>query len=149
MSFPSFSRATVFLVGGIALICLLQTLAYRLFGPTPAAQPEHHRLSVDEARQFMANHPDVLLVDLRSPAEFAAGHTPQSINIPLYALPDRAKELPANRPVLLVDIFNARTYQGYRVLRRLRPDITDMHAVDGWLWGTRPGYKNAPPTDTE
>jgi len=41
------------------------------------------------------------VVDVRSPAEFAAGHSPGSINIPLPEIGQRAGELDPNRWVIV------------------------------------------------
>jgi len=43
-----------------------------------------------------------LLVDVREPHEFAAGHLPDSVNIPLANLQRRATELPADATVVFV-----------------------------------------------
>ena len=45
-----------------------------------------------ELLQRLAHTPPVIL-DVRSAAEFAAGHIPGSINIPFWAVPWRAREL--------------------------------------------------------
>lgn len=42
----------------------------------------------------------VTLLDVRPGDEFAAGHVPQAINIPLRDLPRRLRELPRNRAVV-------------------------------------------------
>ena len=41
------------------------------------------------------------VVDVRSPAEFAAGHSPGSINIPLPDVGERARELDRDRWVIV------------------------------------------------
>lgn len=43
----------------------------------------------------------VLLLDVRTPAEYAAGHIPGSRNIPLGRLPGGIAELPASQPVIV------------------------------------------------
>jgi rhodanese-related sulfurtransferase len=66
----------VALLGGAAAFLL-----YRRAGDlTPS---EAHRLVEGGA----------LLVDVRSPAEFAEGHLPGAINVPVHELPARAAEL--------------------------------------------------------
>ena len=45
---------------------------------------------------------DALLIDVRSPEEFAAGHIDGAINIPLDTLPERASELPRGAIVVTV-----------------------------------------------
>ena len=47
----------------------------------------------------MAN---AVIVDLRSPDEFAAGHVEGAINIPLDALAERASELPQGAVIVTV-----------------------------------------------
>jgi rhodanese-related sulfurtransferase len=42
---------------------------------------------------------DALLLDVREPDEFAGGHIPKAINLPLSQMRDRYRELPTNRDV--------------------------------------------------
>jgi ArsR family transcriptional regulator len=42
----------------------------------------------------------VTLLDVRPPDEFAAGHLPTAVNIPLRELPRRLRDLPADRDVI-------------------------------------------------
>lgn len=137
------SRKALLLVGTIALICVLETALYHMFGAhTPEEVPQRF-LTVAQARRYLAQHEDVLVIDMRTRREFAAGHTPEAINIPLYQIHRLAADLPSTRPVLLVDVASARAYQGYWTLRRLRPDIAEVYYVRGWLWADN--FKNAPP----
>jgi hydroxyacylglutathione hydrolase len=43
----------------------------------------------------------VQIVDVRAPDEWAAGHLPGALHIPLAALPDRLAEIDAGTPVVL------------------------------------------------
>ncbi len=43
----------------------------------------------------------VQLIDVRSPDEWAAGHLPGAIHIPLAALPDRLTEIDAGKPIVV------------------------------------------------
>lgn len=128
------SRQACLLVGGILLICALETVAYRMFGAAAPQDAPSPFLTTEEARRYLAEHAETLIVDLRSRGEFEAVHTPDAINIPLYAMSGMASSLPADRPILLVDLGSARAYQAYWALRRLRPDIAEIHYVRGWLW---------------
>jgi rhodanese-related sulfurtransferase len=42
------------------------------------------------------------LIDVRSPSEFATGHVPGAINIPMEEVPGRVADLDQDRPVVLV-----------------------------------------------
>ncbi len=45
---------------------------------------------------------DAVLLDVREPDEWAAGHAPQAVHIPLGELTERVDELPEGRRVLVV-----------------------------------------------
>jgi rhodanese-related sulfurtransferase len=45
---------------------------------------------------------DVVLLDVREPDEWAAGHAPGAVHVPLAAVPDRIGELPRDRDVVVV-----------------------------------------------
>jgi len=59
---------------------------------------------------------EALLVDVREPAEFAAGHVPAAINLPLSQLRDRYAELPKDREVWLSCGVGQRAYYATRFL---------------------------------
>jgi NADPH-dependent 2,4-dienoyl-CoA reductase/sulfur reductase-like enzyme/rhodanese-related sulfurtransferase len=59
---------------------------------------------------------DVLLVDVREADEFAAGHVPGAINLPLSQLRERYTEIPAGREVWLSCGVGQRAYYATRFL---------------------------------
>lgn len=59
---------------------------------------------------------DAMIVDVRSPAEFEAGHIDSAINIPLESLRARVTELPRDRECWLVCGVGQRAYYGLRIL---------------------------------
>jgi len=66
----------------------------------PAATP---LIDADELLSLQqAKATDLLLLDVRTPGEFAAGHVPGAINIPHDQLASRLAELPASRDKPLV-----------------------------------------------
>ena len=59
---------------------------------------------------------DALLVDVREPHEFAGGHMPNAINLPLSQLRDRYTELPTNREIWTCCGVGQRAYFATRFL---------------------------------
>jgi NADPH-dependent 2,4-dienoyl-CoA reductase/sulfur reductase-like enzyme/rhodanese-related sulfurtransferase len=59
---------------------------------------------------------DALLVDVREPDEFAAGHIPKAINLPLSQMRDRYAELPTNRDIWISCGVGQRAYFATRFL---------------------------------
>ena len=59
---------------------------------------------------------DALVVDVRDPDEYAAGHVPGAINVPLAQLRRRHEELPRDRPLALCCGVGQRAYYATRFL---------------------------------
>ncbi|MCU1592808.1 MAG: rhodanese [Frankiales bacterium] len=52
-----------------------------------------------------------LLLDVREQDEWSAGRAPNAVHIPLYDLPDRFDEIPADRPLNVVCKVGSRSAQ--------------------------------------
>ena len=59
---------------------------------------------------------DALLLDVRDPAEYEAGHVENAINIPLPQLRNRIEELPRDHPIWVYCGVGKRSYYAVRVL---------------------------------
>jgi len=57
-----------------------------------------------------------VIVDVREPDEWAAGHIPGAILIPLGELPSRLGDVPPNRPIVVVCRSGNRSAQGRDIL---------------------------------
>jgi rhodanese-related sulfurtransferase len=71
---------------------------------------------------------DLLLVDVREPYEWRAGHVPGSVHIEMSAIGERLDELPADRPTAFICRSGARSGM---VARTLRARGYDAYNVDG------------------
>lgn len=60
----------------------------------------YQQLAPDEAAAWLAR--GALAVDVREPQEYAAGHVPGAINLPLGSIAARLAELPKDREMVLV-----------------------------------------------
>ncbi len=79
-----------------------------------------------------SDHP--LLIDVRKPAEYASGHIPHAINIPLQILAENLDQIPKDRPVVLYCTTGYRTGMGVMTLQML--GYTNVQAfppsIQGW-----------------
>ena len=77
----------------------------------------------------------VRVVDVRTPAEFAAGHVPGAVNIPYDEMPQRFAEVgPPTTPVLVYCRSGRRSGIAIETLRaRSFTTIYDLQAYDRWV----------------
>lgn len=67
-----------------------------------------------------------LLLDVRTPTEYAAGHVPDALNIPVDELRSRLSEVPRDRPVVAYCQVGQRGYLATRVLRHAGFDASNL-----------------------
>ncbi|WP_036489419.1 rhodanese-like domain-containing protein [Myxosarcina sp. GI1] len=75
-----------------------------------------------------------LLVDVREPKEYAAGHIKGAINLPLRSLTDNFDHIPKTRPVILYCSTGYRTAMGVMALQMLGYDNVRGFppSIEGW-----------------
>ncbi len=84
-------------------------------------------MDVDEVRTVQDT---VTLLDVREPAEWAAGHVEGSVHVPMYELASRASELPRQSTIVCVCRSGSRSAV---VTDALRNAGFDAHNLDGGL----------------
>ena len=63
----------------------------------------------------------LLVVDVRTPEEFAKGHIPNALLLPVSELEARLDEMPADRPILLICRTGRRATRAFNVIVKARP----------------------------
>ena len=74
---------------------------------------------------------EVAVIDVREDWEFAEGHIPGAVLVPLGTLPDRVSEIPKDRPVVLVCRSGNRSGQAYTFLTQQGFD--NVHNMTGGM----------------
>ncbi len=81
-----------------------------------------------------------VLLDVREYDEYAASHLSGAINIPLNALPARLKEVPADKPVIVVCATGNRSRSGASAFARA--GYAEVYNLQGgtmrWMMQRRP-----------
>jgi len=57
------------------------------------------------------------IIDVREPSEFASGHIPGAVNIPLGKLATSLNQIPKDKDVILVDLNATRSYTAWQQLK--------------------------------
>jgi len=90
-----------------------------------------NEIDSESLSQRLTDAEDVLLVDIRTPAEIAQGMIPDALQLPMHLIPIRVSEIPKDRDVVIYCRSGARSYQacaylmqqGYNRVLNLRGGI--------------------------
>lgn len=128
------SQCMAFCRAQSAPLRLLLALCLLLLAAAPAAARD---ISIQEAAALLqAPPPDLLIVDVRTPAEFRDGHLPGARNMDFFgALFDlQIQSLPRDKPVLLYCRTGRRSAGAYDAMSKAGiKDILHMNeGVDAW-----------------
>ena len=106
-----------------------------MFQPEPSVPT----VTVADLAAVLAADPSTPLVDVREPHEYAAGHVPGAVLIPMSVLPVRVEEIPRDRTVYVVCQVGGRSGQ---VAAWLAPQGFDVVNVAGgtqaWMLAGHP-----------
>lgn len=87
----------------------------------------------DYVSRYAQPQVDHLLIDVRTPEEFASGHINGAVNIPLDQIGRRLSEIPKDRQVVLYCRSGNRSQQAARLLREAGySNIFDLGGVIAW-----------------
>lgn len=89
-----------------------------------------HRIDVAQARYALAE--GAVLLDVREDFEWAEGHAPDAVHIPLRQLHARVEEIPAHRPVLVICRSGRRSADAAAQLAG-RTDLGEVANVEGGM----------------
>lgn len=98
-------------------------------------QAKYRRITADEAQVLMQKEENYLILDVRTPEEFAEGHIPHAINIPMDTFGEEPpRELPDRNQMIFVycvkgirsmNVANRLAHMGYR-------NIVEMGGIQDW-----------------
>lgn len=96
--------------------------------------PRVHMITTEELAERMKRGKP-LLIDVREPSEFSAGHVPGAVNVPLGRLAEKVAKFDPSRETLLICESGSRSTSGAR--RLMKAGYTDVHSVRGGTkaWG--------------
>jgi SulP family sulfate permease len=106
------------------------------FPPMPIHLHRHDERFVPPERfQELLGMTGSPLIDLREPPEFARGHLPGAINLPLRLLAEKGPDLPRDRTLLLVDRSGRRASRAVYMLEDM--GFSDIWGLSGGIFAWR------------
>jgi len=89
-----------------------------------------YNVSIDQALTDWQNK-SVVILDVRTPGEYADGHIPNTMLIPLDQLPERLNEVPKEKKVYVICRSGNRSAQAVNLLRS--KGFTNVYNVTGGM----------------
>jgi rhodanese-related sulfurtransferase len=91
-------------------------------------------VSAPAARDWLREHAQALVVDVREPSEYVGGHVPGAVSIPQADLATRLGELPRDRELLVVCAGGNRSLRAATFLRQVGfEQVTNLAGgTNGW-----------------
>jgi rhodanese-related sulfurtransferase len=93
----------------------------------------HEIVTIPTLQRFLAEGRQALLIDVRSASEFATGHIPGAIHMPLEQVESRVDDLDANLPIILTCKSGQRARMAAVLLEPCRPQAKVLEGgTDAW-----------------
>lgn len=103
--------------------------------PTTAAEAISQLITPEAAKQMLAENPDIILLDVRTPAEYAEGHIAGSMLLPFDQIIARQNELPEDKsaPIIIYCRSGNRSAVAAGTLARLGYlELYDLGGIINW-----------------
>jgi rhodanese-related sulfurtransferase len=95
------------------------------------AGAEEGTIEIAAFEKIISESPDsIMLIDVRDPDEFAAGHFKTAVNMPTEMLEGKIATLPSDKPIVFVCSTGARSGEGYYMLQDLRPELKEVYYLE-------------------
>ena len=121
-----------------------------LLGVCGAVAAQHHppvekgapQTAATKLYQELAQGGKLLVIDVRTPQEYAQGHIPEAINIPIDVLPRKLEEMKVSKDTAIVTTCDhgGRSSRAALELQKLGYKATSFCKIDSWR---KEGYKIA------
>ena len=76
------------------------------------------------------NPASIMLIDVRDPDEYAAGHFKTAVNMPTDMLEEKISTLPSDKPIVFVCSTGARSGEAYYMLQDIRPELKEVYYLE-------------------
>jgi rhodanese-related sulfurtransferase len=127
----SSKRNTYLMIAGVVIILLIAAVAFvTTRGTTNAGQ----KITPTEYQtKFAASSAPYVLIDVRTPDEFATGHIHNAVNIPLDSIETRLTEIPRTEPVVIYCHSGNRSGKASQILANAGyTQIYDLGGINAW-----------------
>jgi rhodanese-related sulfurtransferase len=92
---------------------------------------EEGSIEIAQFKEIIASKPEsVMIVDVRDPGEYAAGHFASAVNIPVDQLEAKIATLPADKPIIFICSTGARSGESFYMVQDVRPELKNVYYLE-------------------
>ena len=96
-----------------------------------------YRINAEEAKEMVDGDPNVAVVDVRNPDEYAAGHVKDAIFMPVDTVLARIDELPKDKKLLFICAMGQRSALACEMAAAMGLDPENLYNIEdgtpGWV----------------
>lgn len=124
----------------IVAFCALAISLFALPQKHSPVAPGARETTAKRLHSMLDHNERVMVIDVRTPEEYARGHIPEAINIPINELPQKLKELHISKQTTIVTMCDhgGRSSRAALELQRMGYKTTSFCQIDSW---EKDGYK--------
>jgi rhodanese-related sulfurtransferase len=124
----------------VLALCALTTCMLALPQKHPSVAPGAHETNAKELHSWLDHNGKALVIDVRTPQEYASGHIPEAINIPINELPQKIRQMKVSKDTTIVTMCDhgGRSSHAAVELHKMGYEVTSFCRIDSWR---KSGYK--------
>jgi len=131
-------KQTVFPV--LLALCAFTTSLLALPQEHPSINPAAHETGAKQLHSLMDRNGKVLVLDVRTPQEYAAEHVPGAVNVPINQLSRKIRQMKVAKDTTIVTMCDrgGRSSRAALRLQKMGYHATSFCRIDSWK---KDGYK--------
>lgn len=125
---------------GALTLCILTTTLFALPQKHLSVDPAAHETDAKELHSLLDHNGKALVIDVRTPEEYAKGHIPEAVNIPIDELPQKIRQMNVSKDTTIVTMCDrgGRSSHAALELKKMGYEVTSFCRIDSWR---KDGYK--------
>lgn len=125
---------------GITVLCVFAASLAALPQQHPSITPGAPETSAERLHSMLGQQGKVLVLDVRTPEEYAKGHIPEAVNVPMGSLAAKVREMHVSKETTIVTTceHGGRSSRAALELRKMGYQATSFCRIQSWQ---NNGYK--------
>lgn len=125
---------------GILALFALTTFLFALPQQHPSISPEAKETTAKQLHSMLGHNGKVMVIDVRTPEEYASGHIPEAVNIPINELAGKLRKMHVSKDTTIVTMCDhgGRSSRAALELQQMGYKTTSFCRIDSWQ---KDGYK--------